>query len=169
MIIRQENKNDEKQVYEVVKIAFESAEHSDGSEQDLVESLRKSTAFISELSLVAEINGEIIGHIMFTEIRIHNQIAIALAPLSVLPNFQKQGVGTSLITEGHRIAKQLGFSYSVVLGSENYYPRLGYTEAIKFGIKAPFDVPSCNFMAINLHNNNDKLEGVVEYATEFGI
>lgn len=169
MIIREENKNDEKQVYELVKIAFKSAEQSDGTEQDLVVSLRKSTAFIPQLSLVAEENDEIMGHIMFTKIEIGNQIELALAPLSVLPKFQKQGIGKALMKEGHRIAKDLGFTFSVVLGSENYYPKLGYIPAEQFGIKAPFEVPSCNFMAINLHNKNDKLEGIVKYAKEFGI
>ena len=67
MIIRKETNSDYPAVYALIKEAFQSAEHSDGTEQDLVVSLRSSRAFIPELSLVAEINGRIAGHILFTK------------------------------------------------------------------------------------------------------
>ena len=70
MMIRQEEKRDYHDIYAVVKAAFESADHSDGNEQDLVNALRQSGAYIPELSLVAEIDGRIAGHIMFTKVRI---------------------------------------------------------------------------------------------------
>ena len=169
MLIRQENNKDFDQVYSVVKKAFQMAEHSDGNEQDLVVALRKSDAFIPELSLVAEMDGKIIGHIMFTKIEIGNHTALTLAPLAVLPEYQKQGVGAALIKEGHRIAKELGYQYSVVLGSERYYPRYGYIPAKQLGIKAPFEVASENFMAIKLQENAEPINGIVKYAKEFGI
>ena len=65
LIIRRETENDYKDVYDLIKAAFESAEHKDGNEQDLAEALRKSDAFVPELSLVAEISGKIAGHIMY--------------------------------------------------------------------------------------------------------
>ena len=68
MIIRQEETKDYKAVYRVVKSAFDSAEHSDGNEQDLVNALRNSGSFIPQLSLVAEQGGEILGHILFTKV-----------------------------------------------------------------------------------------------------
>lgn len=169
MLIRQENNKDFDQVYSVVKKAFQMAEHSDGNEQDLVVALRKSDAFIPELSLVAEMDGKIIGHIMFTKIEIGNHIELTLAPLAVLPEYQKQGIGAALIREGHRIAKELGYQYSVVLGSERYYPRYGYIPAKQLGIKAPFEVASENFMAIKLQENAEPINGIVKYAKEFGI
>lgn len=82
MIIRQEQSNEFHSVYALVKAAFEGAEHADGKEQDLVDALRKGDSYIPELSLVAEIDGKIVGHIMFTKIKIGNQIQLALAPLS---------------------------------------------------------------------------------------
>lgn len=105
MVIRQENKNDYQRVYEIVKNAFKSVEYSDGKEQNLVVKLRSSKSFIPELSLVAEVEGKLVGHILFTKNRIGDNIGLTLAPLSVIPEFQKQGIGTTLIKEGHKIAK----------------------------------------------------------------
>mgnify|MGYP005776561359 CR=1 FL=1 len=167
--IRKENEKDYQQIYDVVKIAFENAEHSDGNEQDLVVDLRNGNGYIPELSLVAELDGKIVGYIMFTKILISENEEIALAPLAVLPEYQKQGIGSKLIEHGHKIAKDLGYHYSVVLGSEKYYPKFGYIPAINYGIKPPFDVPSDNFMAIKLNKNNTVIKGIVRYSKEFGI
>ncbi len=167
--IRQENKNDYEQVYNVVKTAFENAEHSDGNEQDLVNDLRKSDSFIPELSLVAVKDNKIVGHILFTKIKIGKYEELALAPLAVLPKYQRQGIGKKLIETGHKIAKELGYNYSIVLGSEKYYPKFGYTSAIDYGIKAPFEVPNENFMAIKLKDTEVEIKGTVQYAKEFGI
>lgn len=167
--IRQENIRDYEDVYNVVKTAFETAEHSDGNEHDLVVALRKSENFIPELSLVALKNNKIVGYILFTKVKIGQYEELTLAPLGVLPEEQRQGVGSRLIEEGHRIAKKLGYHYSIVLGSEQYYTKFGYVPAIKYGIKAPFDVPDENFMAIKLNNSPSEIKGVVEYAKEFGI
>ena len=169
MIIRQEHNKEFHSIYALVKAAFESAEHADGNEPDLVNALRKSDSYIPELSLVAEIDGKIVGHIMFTKLKIGNQVQLALAPLSVLPEYQKQGIGTALIQEGHKRAQALGYGYSVVLGSEKYYPRTGYLPAKNYGISAPFDVPDENFMACKLSENAPAVCGIVQYANEFGI
>ena len=167
--IRQESQKDYEEVYRVVKTAFETAEHSDGNEHDLVVALRNSDSFIPELSLVAVKEDKIVGYILFTKIKIENHEEIALAPLAVLPEYQKQGIGSMLIEQGHKIAKQLGYHYSIVLGSENYYPKFGYIPAIQYGIQAPFNVADENFMAIKLNATDTEIEGVVQYAKEFGI
>ena len=167
--IRQENKKDYDEVYKVVKTAFETAEHSDGNEQDLVVSLRKSKNFIPELSLVAIQDKKIVGYILFTKIKIGKYEELALAPLAVLPDYQKQGIGKKLIEKGHKIAKGLGFHYSVVLGSEKYYPKLDYVPASQYGIKAPFEVLDENFMAIKLNDFDKEIVGTVKYAKEFNI
>ena len=167
--IRQENKNDYEEIYNVVKTAFETAEHSDENEQDLVVALRNSDSFIPELSLVAIKDNKIVGHILFTKIKIGNHEELALAPLAVLPEYQKQGIGSKLIQQGHKIAKELGYHYSIVLGSETYYPKFGYVPAIQYGIKAPFEVSNENFMAIKLNDTDAEIKGTVQYAKEFGI
>ncbi len=169
MIIRKEEARDYDEIYKVIKTAFERAEHADGNEQNLVNALRESDAYISELSLVAEISGKIAGHILFTKATVGEQTVLTLAPLSVLPEYQRQGIGTSLIKEGHHIAKSLGYGYSVVLGSEKYYPRAGYVPADTFGIIPPFDVPRENFMACRLSENVPAVKGVLRYAEAFGI
>lgn len=104
MTVRQERGTDHAVVYAVVKTAFASAEHSDGNEQDLVTALRDSGSFVPELSLVAEEDAKIVGHILFTKADVGGHTVLALAPLSVLPTHQRKGIGQTLIAEGHRIA-----------------------------------------------------------------
>lgn len=169
VIIRKEEPGDYETIYSVVKAAFDCAEHSDGNEQDLVNALRKGEAFIPALSLVAEIDGRIAGHIMFTRAKIGKDTALVLAPLSVLPAYQRKGIGISLITEGHKIANELGYGYSIVLGSKEYYSKTGYLPADEFGIRPPFDVPNENFMAYKIRKDAPDIHGIVKYAKEFGI
>ena len=169
MEIRQEIEKDYGEVYKLVKEAFETAEHADGNEQDLVEALRKGSAFVPELSLVAEIDGELAGHILFTRAKVGEDTVLVLAPLSVKPKFQRQGVGTALIEQGHKIARELGYSYSLVLGSEKYYPRFGYIPAEQLGIQVPEGIPSPNFMAMKLREKGAPVNGAVTYPEEFGM
>ncbi|MBY0756768.1 N-acetyltransferase [Clostridium sardiniense] len=168
IMIREENNKDFNEVYDVVRLAFENAEHTDHNEHNLVNRLRNSDAFIKELSLVVEGDEKIIGHIMITKIKIGEHTSLALAPLSVLPKYHGMGIGRELILEGHKIAKDLGYSSVIILGDPNYYSRFGYVAASKWRIKAPFEVPDENFMAIELIDNGLKdVSGEVIYAKEF--
>jgi predicted N-acetyltransferase YhbS len=170
LIIRKEEKADQKRVQEVIRLAFEKEEFSDKDEHNLVKRLRKSKAFVPELSMVAELDGQIVGHILFTEICIGEQKALALAPVSVLPEYQGLGMGSKLIEKGHEIAGKLGYQVSLVLGHEKYYPKFGYITASQFGIKAPFDVADENFMVVELQKGAlGKFRGTVVYAPEFNI
>ena len=183
MIIRQERPEDYDTVYHVVKEAFENAEYTDGNEQNflkvrkqkalrlmsLMRLLRKSKSFIPELSLVAVEDEKIVGHILFTKAVVQGVEVLALAPLSVLPDYQNRGIGLSLMKEGHSIAHKLGYEYSVVLGHSKYYPKAGYIPASECGIKAPFEVDDESFMALNLNGSQNKLNGVIEYDKAFGI
>lgn len=170
--IRQEKESDYKKTEAVVEKSFENAEHTDHKEHFLVSKLRKSNVFIPELSLVVEVDEKIIGHIMFTKLQIYNgknkYDSLALAPLSILPEYQNKGIGSSLIREGLRIAKKAGFKSVIVLGHNKYYPRFGFKPASNFEIKAPFDVPDTAFMALELsYRGLDGVTGTVIYSKEF--
>lgn len=173
--IRQEEEKDHQHVFQVIEEAFKNMEHSDHQEQFLVERLRKSETFIPELSLVAENeNGEIVGHILFTKLKIINDSetfeSLALAPVSVKPEFQNQGIGRQLINSGHLTAKKLGFGSVILIGHEKYYPMFGYQKTTNFGISFPFEIPEENGMAIELIKNSLKnKKGIVKYPEEFGL
>lgn len=169
IIIRKEMPQDYKAVYELIQEAFLTAEHADGTEQDLVAALRSSGAFLPELSLVAELDGMLAGHILFTKASVGGDEVLVLAPLSVKPLCQRKGVGTALIAEGHRIAREMEFAYSLVLGSETYYPRSGYQPAELLGIQVPEGIPSRNFMAVKLRDSAPPICGAVIYPKEFGM
>lgn len=169
MEIRQENQSDYETVYNIVKEAFTTAEQSDGNEHELVRALRNTDSFIPELSIVAVEDGKIVGHILFTKAHIGKDTELVLAPLSVLPAYQRKGIGLALMKKGHCVAKELGYNYSVVLGHSKYYPKAGYVPASTYGIKAPFEVSDANFMAIKLNDDSKRIEGVIQYDKTFGI
>ncbi len=145
---------------------------SDKKEQFLVERLRKSDGFIPELSLVAEIKHHIVGYILLTKIDIETSAdcttSLALAPIAVLPSFQKKGIGGQLIEKAHQTAKELGYQSIILLGHEKYYPKFGYRLLNEFNITLPFEAPKENCMAIELVPDalSNKI-GTVVYPKEF--
>lgn len=170
--IRQESPADYKAVSQVIQAAFKPMAISDQTEHLIMHRLRGSEAFIPELSLVAVVEDEIVGHILLTEIQIKSDDqtspSLALAPVSVLPTCQRQGVGSRLILEAHRIAKKLGYTSIVLLGHPSYYPRFGYRQASEFGITLPFETQGEHCMAIELTEDALKdVEGMVIYPPEF--
>lgn len=172
IILRQETFADHHHVFSIIEEAFKTEPFSDFTEQFLVERLRKSAAFIPELSIVAVNNDEVVGHILITNIKINSDSksfdSLALAPVSVLPIYQNKGIGGLLILQAHKRAVELGYTSIVLLGHEKYYPRFGYERASKFAITLPFDVPDENCMAIELVKAGLKgVTGMVEYPKEF--
>jgi len=168
MIIRREKEEDFKDIYEINKQAFKQKDES-----ELIERIRISKNFVPELSLVAEEDGKIIGHILFSKIKIIGEEeyeSLALAPMAVLPELQKQGIGGKLIKEGLNKARELGFNSVIVSGHKDYYPRFGFERASKWNIKCPFQVPDEAFMATELNAGAlANKSGIVEYPEEFGI
>lgn len=172
ILIRQETAADYEAVFQLIKAAFANEEFSDHKEHYLVQRLRKSEAFVPELSLVAEYKNAVVGHILLTKISIEDEQnqyeSLALAPVSVLPDFQRKGVGRQLIEQSHTIAGRLGFTSVVLLGHEDYYPRFGYQPTYRFGIRLPFDAPKENCMVVELTANAlQNVRGTVTYDKAF--
>jgi predicted N-acetyltransferase YhbS len=170
--VRQEVEQDYEQTKGVVEKAFLNAKVSTHREHIFVARLRKSKTFVPELSLIAELENSIIGQILFTKIVIQSEDqtheSLALAVVSVLPEYQKQGVGRKLITEGLKKATELGFKSVIVVGHPDYYPQFGFRPAKSFGIKAPFDCPDDAFMALELVPGSlASAKGTVIYPEEF--
>lgn len=169
MIIRTVKTTDFQEIKTLIKSAFETAEHSDNKEHDLVDILRSSSSYIPELELVAVVDNQIVGHIFFTTASVGDESVLVLAPLAVSPSFQNKKIGTNLIRKAHESARELGYFYSVVLGSDTYYPRLGYIQASSLGIKTPLGIDDKYFMAIKLTLDAPLLDGDIVYPKEFGM
>ncbi|HMS28678.1 MAG TPA: N-acetyltransferase [Saprospiraceae bacterium] len=169
LVLRHETEVDLNAIFLLNKAVFDTE-----SEARLVDALRKnSSVFLPELSIIATLRNQIIGHILFTKILIKGELgnqfeSLALAPMAVFSEFQNKGVGGQLINHGLEVAKHLGFKSVIVLGHEKYYPKFGFEPAQKWGIKAPFEVPSNAFMAIELVKDGLKeMAGEVSYPNEF--
>ena len=125
MIIRPETVDDYPVIAEVHVQAF-----GDASEAIFVDVHRHRSAFDPELSLVAEVDGDVIGHALFSPRTIRlmdaDVHAVSLGPIAVLPAYQRRGVGGALIAEGHRVAAAKGCTVCYLVGHSTYYPRFGY-------------------------------------------
>ncbi len=166
-VIRREQPADSAAVAEVNRLAF-----GQDNEAQLVAELRKAEDFDPTLSLVAVCDGEVVGHILFSAICIESQRgevrALALAPMAVLPDYQRQGIGSALVREGLEACRRAGHRIVVVLGHAEYYPRFGFTPASGYGVKAPFSVPDEAFMLLSLASGGlDGISGVVCYPAAF--
>ena len=167
--IRTEREADYDAIRNLVSESFSSASHTDGDEHNHIDRLRETDEYLPELSLVAVAGGRIVGHVMMSRINVGGQIALALAPLAVLPEYQGRGIGSLLVEEAHRLALAQGYGLSVLLGHPGYYSRFGYTPASRFGIKAPFDVPDEYFMVCPLAAHHPLPSGLVEYSQAFRL
>ncbi|MHB8985624.1 MAG: GNAT family N-acetyltransferase [Eubacteriales bacterium] len=154
MVIRRETPEEFSQIYDLVKVAFQTAKVSDGKEQDFVNQLRSSGNYIPELALVAEENGKLIGHVMLTKTYIVNSgkkfETLLLAPISVVLEYRNRGVGSSLIKESFKLAKKMGYTSVLLVGDPAYYHRFGFKAAVNFGIKHIHNIPDENVMACEL-------------------
>lgn len=127
--IRDETAADIAAIAEVTIAAFETLEISDKTEQHIVAALREAGALT--LSLVAESEGRVVGHVAFSPIAISDGSPhwYGLGPVSVLPDRQRQGIGKALIAEGLARLKAIGAAGCCVLGHPDYYPKFGFENA----------------------------------------
>ena len=172
LTIREEEIKDYNEVEKVVEESFKTAEFSDKDEHNLVRRLRKSSEFVKELSLIAEDENKILGYVLLTKALIKGESTsyetLALAPLAVLPEYQKSGIGKNLMNKAIERARELGYKSIVVLGHENYYPKFGFEKASKYGVKAPFEVPDEAYMILELLPGGlNGVSGIVEYSKAF--
>ncbi len=163
--IRLERPDDLEAIREVNRLAFGGEE-----EARLVDELRAEG--YARLSLVAEEDGNVVGHILFSDLPIITQAgtlpALALAPIAVLPGRQRQGIGSELVREGLRACAEAGHRIEVVLGHPDYYPRFGFSARLAEKLKAPFLGPA--FMALELVPGAlTDVMGEVCYPPPFGL
>lgn len=157
MIIRQETPQDYSRIYGLVKVAFQTAKVTNGQEQDFVEQLRHSSDYIPELALVAEQDGELVGHILLTRTYINagsdKAEALFLGPISVMLERRNQGIGSALMKESLRIAQAMGYKSVFLVGDPAYYHRFGFQPTVKYGIKETEPIPDEYVMVCPLVDN----------------
>ena len=166
MNIRKEKDSDKEIIWKVNAEAFETE-----AEANLVNALRDSG--IPFISLVAEEDEEIVGHILFTPVELIGDDSglklMGLAPMAVLPKFQKKGIGSQLVKTGKEKCSTQGYDAIIVLGHPEYYPKFDFIPSVKYGIKSEYNVPDETFMLLELKEGllKDK-NGVIKYHSAFG-
>jgi len=164
MRIRPEDPNDLAAVHAVNEAAFETS-----AEADLVDALRGKAQPL--ISLVAEVAGSIVGHILFSPVKLADQsghMLMGLGPMAVIPQHQRQGIGSALVREGLNRCAALGCDAVVVLGHPAYYPRFGFVPASRYGVSSEYDVPDDVFMIMELQPGSLRgISGEVSYDEAF--
>ena len=165
MTIRPERPEDAARVREVNQLAF-----GQPAEADLVDKLRANCA--ESLSLVAE-DHEVVAHILFTPVAVESAgrrvVGMGLAPMAVLPNRQRQGIGSRLVQRGLEVLRERGCPFVVVVGHAEYYPRFGFEPASKHGLASQWEgMPDEAFMVLVLDAPGmTAVSGVARYRDEF--
>jgi len=165
LTIRLETHEDAESIRYVNEQAF-----SQENESKLIEKLRNH-GFLT-ISLVAIQDGEIVGHIAFSPVVIESECssfeAIALAPITVLPMYQRKGIGSQMVRAGLAECCLLGHKIIVVLGHPDYYPRFGFVLARPKGIDCEFEVPEEAWMILELREGAlAGRRGIVRFRPEF--
>jgi putative acetyltransferase len=174
MQVRAEYSQDIAAIHDVNVAAF-----GRDNEANLVDRLRGITSTFSFVAVESDSRSErlrqrLVGHIFFSPVEIAGEclqdlLILGLAPVAVLPNYQRQGIGSLLIRYGLKECARLGFHAVVVLGSPTYYSRFGFVSAKDKGLGCEYAVPDEAFMALELVDSAlAGCVGVVKYRSEFG-
>jgi putative acetyltransferase len=164
LLIRAESRADHSAIREVNRLAFEQDD-----EGRLVDALRDGG--YARVSLVAEVDGQIVGHILFSALPIVTPegtvTALSLAPMAVILPLQRRGIGSMLVREGLRACQDAGHKIVIVLGHPKFYPQFGFSSKRAERLKAPFSGEA--FMALELVPGAlEGIEGEVRYPPPFG-
>ncbi|MFC1515260.1 GNAT family N-acetyltransferase [Thermodesulfobacteriota bacterium] len=163
--IREEHPDDIRGVHDVNTKAFRQPQ-----EADLVDNLRRNCDQL--LSLVAVVREEIVGHILFSPVLLEGNTGVirgmGLAPMAVLPSYQRQGIGSDLVESGIAELTNRRCPFIIVLGHADYYPRFGFEPASRYDIRSEWEVPDEAFM-IKILNKQDMqgISGIIKYRAEF--
>jgi len=165
MKIRCERPQDYLAIADVNTLAFGQV-----NEAKLIAAIRCSDRYIPELSLIAEVENFIVGHILFSYIDLVDKETfkvLGLAPLAVHPQFQSQGIGSALVKAGLEIAEARKETLVMVLGHPHFYLRFGFQPSVVYKIESPFPVPEDVFMAKPLKSYQEIYKGKVIYPSAF--
>jgi len=164
IIVRPETAEDIPSVRWVNELAFGQL-----GEADLVDALRPTAQ--PYISLVAVIQGQVVGHIFFSPVTLEAEgsaLILGLGPMAVLPEYQNQGIGSRLVREGLKECQRIGSDVVVVVGHPTYYPRFGFVPASRKGLRCEYPIPDEVFMVAELKPNALSRKGLVKYRPEFG-
>jgi len=166
MNIRTEKPSDFDKIWSINAEAFETED-----EANLVNALRDSG--VSYISLVAEENDELVGHVLFTIVELTGDDAglklMGLAPMSVVPKQQNKGIGSLLVKAGIKQCVSKDFDAVVVRGHPEYYPKFGFVPSVKYAISSEYEVPDDTFMVLELKKDSLRgKQGVIKYHEAFG-
>ncbi len=165
LIIRAEHPEDYEEIDQVNRWAFNQAD-----EVELIDRVRASEYYIPELSLVAEYEEKIIGHILYSFVDLVGEETVqilCLAPLAVLPDYHNQGIGRRLVNASLERAEAKKEALVVVLGHPWFYPKCGFESASRYQIYPPVSVPDEAFMVKPLSHYQEKYRGTVHYPATF--
>lgn len=164
--IRFERKSDMLQVRAINEQAFEQP-----YEAEIVDQLRQNCS--DALSLVADDGNHVVGHILFTPVVIEDQAenmpGMGLAPMAVLPQRQRQGIGSQLVRKGLNILQDRGCPFVVVLGHPDFYPKFGFEPACQYNITCQWHgVADQAFMILVFDKSAiQDVKGIARYRSEF--
>ncbi len=169
LTIRPESPDDREVIGQVVSAAFGS-----DAEARLVEAIRGSVNFIPELSLVAELEGQVVGHVMISHVGLedssgHRRRVASLSPLAVAPAVQRRGIGSALVRAACAEADRRGEPLIVLEGDPGYYGRLGFEHSVphRITITLPSWAPPEAAQVLRLASYDPSLEGHVVYPSAF--